>query len=111
MHVNVRYTFHIILILSFFTFTAGLLNLNNYNITLNPAASLYCWISIQTATSTLVMMQLYDSGGRLVKQQLENVQAGSNQVSVQLGHLAHGIYSLKVSWGKGMTKTVKIEKL
>ena len=70
-----------------------------------------CWISIQTESSSPIMMRLYDSKGALVLQQLENVQAGTSQIGLQLDNIVHGTYSLVVNWGKGKIKTVKIEKL
>ena len=69
-----------------------------------------CWVSVQSASSTTVTMRLYDSKGALVKQQLENVQAGSNQLSFQMNGLPQGIYNLVIGWGSGKVKTVKIEK-
>lgn len=70
-----------------------------------------CWLSIQSASSTAVIMRLYDSKGALVKQQLENVAAGASQIAFQTNGLGHGIYNLVVSWGNGNLKTIKIEKL
>lgn len=75
----------------------------------NPAYS-QCWVSVQSAGSTMVTMRLYDSKGVLVKQQLETVQGGSNQLSFQMNGLPQGIYNLVIGWGSGKLKTVKIEK-
>ncbi|HEY8897610.1 MAG TPA: T9SS type A sorting domain-containing protein [Niastella sp.] len=75
----------------------------------NPAGS-QCWVSVQSATNASVVMRLYDSKGLLVKQQLENVQAGSNQIGFQMNGLPQGLYNLVIGWGSGKVKTVKIEK-
>jgi hypothetical protein len=75
----------------------------------NPAYS-QCWVSVQSASSTTVTMRLYDSKGTLIKQQLEAVQGGSNQLSFQMNGLPQGIYNLVIGWGSGKLKTVKIEK-
>jgi hypothetical protein len=75
----------------------------------NPAYS-QCWVSVQSATSTTVTMRLYDSKGALIKQQLENVQAGINQLGFQMNGLPQGMYNLVIGWGSGKLKTVKIEK-
>jgi type IX secretion system substrate protein len=75
----------------------------------NPAYS-QCWVSVQSASSTTVTMRLYDIKGVLVKQQLEAVQAGSNQIGFQMNGLPQGIYNLVIGWGSGKQKTVKIEK-
>lgn len=75
----------------------------------NPAGS-QCWVSIQSAGNTTVLMRLYDSKGVLVKQQVEAVQAGSNQIGFQMNGLPQGIYNLVIGWGSGKVKTVKIEK-
>jgi len=69
-----------------------------------------CWISLQTESSSPVSLRLYDSKGALVLQQLENVQAGATQIGLRLDNIAHGIYSLVVTWGKRKINTVKIEK-
>jgi hypothetical protein len=88
------------------------------NCTVSDAVAVYpnptygnCWVSIQSASSTPVIMRLYDSKGALVKQQLENVQAGTTQIVLPLNNMAHGIYNLLISWGGGQVKTIKIEKL
>ena len=75
----------------------------------NPAYS-QCWVSVQSAGSTMVTMRLYDSKGVLIKQQLETVQAGSNQLNFQMNGLPQGIYNLVIGWGSGKLKTVKIDK-
>lgn len=75
----------------------------------NPAIG-QCWVSVQSDNNTTVLMRLYDSKGVLVKQQLENVQAGVNQLGFQMNGLSQGIYNLVIGWGSGKVKTVKIEK-
>jgi hypothetical protein len=69
-----------------------------------------CWVSVQSANSTTVMMRLYDNKGAFIKQQMESVQAGSNQLGFQMSGLPQGIYNLVIGWGSGKVKTVKIEK-
>lgn len=88
------------------------------NCTVTDAVTVYpnptysnCWVSIQTAGSTPVLMRLYDSKGALVKQQLENVQAGTSQIVLPMNNMAKGIYNLLIRWGNGRIKTVKVEKL
>jgi hypothetical protein len=75
----------------------------------NPAGS-QCWVGVSSPNSTTVIMRLYDNKGVLVKQQLEPVQAGSNQLGFQMNGLPQGIYNLVIGWGNGKVKTIKIEK-
>jgi hypothetical protein len=75
----------------------------------NPAFD-NCWVSVQSASSTTVTIRLYDNKGALIKQQLESVQAGSNQLAFKMTDIPQGIYNLVVGWGSGKVKTVKIEK-
>ncbi|OQP66860.1 hypothetical protein A3860_00380 [Niastella vici] len=88
------------------------------NCTVSDAVSVYpnplyssCWVSVQSANSTTVMMRIYDTKGVLVKQQLANVQAGTSQIALQINGLSHGLYNLVISWGNGNRKALKIEKL
>ncbi len=86
---------------------------NGYNKSLSPvlqskceigdAVSVYpnpangqCWVSVQTANSATVVMRLYDSKGVFVRQQLEYVQAGSNQLGFQMNGLPQGVYNLVI---------------
>ncbi|HMK04803.1 MAG TPA: T9SS type A sorting domain-containing protein [Ferruginibacter sp.] len=75
----------------------------------NPAQH-NLWVNLQTEKSGTVSIQLYDSKGALVKQRMENIQAGNNLLGMQLNGVAPGIYSLLVRYSDGKIKVVKVEK-
>ena len=53
-------------------------------------------VIIETPQRDRVMVVVTDMGGKIVKQQLENVDVGSNTVPVEIGNLASGSYLVKL---------------
>lgn len=64
------------------------------------------FINIVTSNESQVIIKVFDSKGALVKLQKVTVLQGSNQLSIDIGSLANGIYSLSIDWNNGQTKKV-----
>ncbi len=70
----------------------------------NPAGHLL-WVSISSSSAGRCLLQLYDSKGKLVKQQTIPLQRGTNLVQLSLENFAAGIYllsatNLELNWKK-----------
>ncbi|MBO9201396.1 MULTISPECIES: T9SS type A sorting domain-containing protein [Niastella] len=75
----------------------------------NPAYG-NSWLQLQAASSSKVVMRLFDHKGTLVKILTANAAAGVNQFDLQINNLPQGVYSLVVNWD-GQVKTIKVVKL
>jgi len=68
-------------------------------------------ISMVTPNKSRAMIKLFDSQGALVKVQQATVLQGSNQLSMDIGFLANGVYFISVDWdNEQKQKTVKLLK-
>lgn len=69
------------------------------------------FINIVTRNESQAIISVFDNKGALVKIQKATFLRGSNQLSVDIGSLANGIYQLSVDWNNGqMKKTVRVLK-
>lgn len=69
------------------------------------------FINIVASNESQAMIKVFDSKGAFVKQQKATVLQGSNQLSMDMGSLANGIYTLSIDWNNGQTKkTVQVLK-
>jgi hypothetical protein len=69
------------------------------------------YINIVTAVESTATISVYDNRGALIKQQKATVLAGSNQLTVDLGPLASGVYAVSAVWNNGQMKnTVQVLK-
>lgn len=71
----------------------------------NPASG-NMTVSLQTQQAGQGLLQLFDSGGKLVKQQSVDIRQGVNAVSLSIPELAAGYYTIKLDWGADMHKAV-----
>lgn len=69
----------------------------------NPAHD-RVFINIVTGGESQSLIKLFDSKGALVKIISAKVLPGSNQLSIDIGSLANGVYQLSVGWNNGQTK-------
>ncbi len=82
-----------------------------FNVYPNPVIQSDVIVAIfAAATDKEVWFRLYDNKGALVKQQKETLHPGMNQLIMNLGVSAGGVYNLVVSWPDGRLKTVKLVK-
>jgi hypothetical protein len=76
----------------------------------NPVRDMV-FINIVTANESQAMIKVFDSKGALVKMQKATVLRGSNQLSIDIGSLANGVYHLSAEWNNGQTrKSVQVLK-
>jgi len=76
----------------------------------NPAHDVV-FINIVNHRESLVTIRIFDSKAALVKLQQASVLQGNNQLRVDIGSLANGIYTLSADWNEGQTKeSVRILK-
>lgn len=69
------------------------------------------FINIASSSRSQIVINVLDSKGSLVKMQKAEILSGNNQVKVDIGSLANGIYSLSANWNNGqMQKTVQVVK-
>lgn len=67
-------------------------------------------VSIVAATNGKLQWRLIDNTGRVVYQGVENLNAGNNQINIDMHRLSGGIYYLNLTTD-GIDKKVKIQKL
>jgi hypothetical protein len=67
-------------------------------------------ITIATQSPGNGLLQIFDSGGKLVKQINIDINRGVNTINLSLPDIAAGFYDLKLDWGQGMHKHVSIVK-
>ena len=67
-------------------------------------------VSITTQQAGNGMLQLYDSGGKLVRQLNIEVHTGVNTVPMSLPGMAAGYYTIKLDWGNSMHKQISFVK-
>lgn len=69
----------------------------------NPANDVV-FVSIKAGNSSMVTLKLMDSKGALVKMQKTTILQGSNQLKMEIGSLARGVYTLRAEWDNGQEK-------
>jgi hypothetical protein len=75
----------------------------------NPVTN-YMTITISTNTTGNGTLQLFESGGKLVKQMNISIQAGTNTLQMIIPDLANGYYKLVADWGNGIHKSFILAK-
>jgi len=75
----------------------------------NPASSLLN-VDVQTPSATTAELSLSDATGRTVRVLQVKLQAGSNTVQMDIQDLADGVYMLRLSNGKGLEYSQKVNK-
>jgi len=69
------------------------------------------FISIVSNNRSQITIKLFDNKGALVKLQRASIVQGNNQLRVDIGSLANGVYTLYTDWNNGqMKKTVQVIK-
>jgi len=69
------------------------------------------FINIIASHESRATIKVFDSKGALIKIQAADVLNGSNQLMIDIGSLANGIYSLTTEWNNGqMKKTIQVMK-
>src|SRR5258705_5377302 len=69
------------------------------------------FVNITTSNASQAIIKLFDSKGALVRVQSTAVLQGNNQLSVDMGSFANGVYSLSVVWDNGqLKKTMQLLK-
>ena len=81
-----------------------------FNISPNPAHNTAA-INLVSGSESAADIMVFDSKGALVRTQNVHVVSGGNQIQVDLGSLANGIYVISVEWNNGqMKKAAKLIK-
>ena len=75
----------------------------------NPARSLLN-VDVQTPVSTTAELSLSDATGRTVRVLQVKLQGGQNTVQMDVQDLADGVYMLRLSNGKGLEYSQKVNK-
>jgi hypothetical protein len=76
----------------------------------NPAHDIVN-LTINTGNESQVVIKVFDNKGALIKMQKATVLPGNNQLRLDIGSLANGIYSFHAEWNNGqMKKTVRVIK-
>ncbi len=69
------------------------------------------FINIVTGSESQAVIKVFDSKGALIKRQKATVLQGSNQLRMDIGSLANGVYTLYTDWNNGqMKKMIAIVK-
>ena len=76
---------------------------NTFTLWPNPVSD-RIFINIVTDNASQVIIKVFDGKGALIKMQRADVVRGSNQLSVDMGSLAKGVYTLYADWNSGQTK-------
>jgi hypothetical protein len=61
-------------------------------------------VQIVTANQSQAVIRVFDSKGALVRIQKAAVLPGTNQLRVDMGSLANGVYTLSIGWNNGKMK-------
>ncbi len=75
----------------------------------NPVSDLL-YINMSSATSSNVMVKIFDGKGTLVKQQAEKLLPGNNLFSIDVKGVAAGLYYATIGNNNGLLRTQKIIK-
>jgi hypothetical protein len=68
-------------------------------------------VSLVSSSESSADIMVFDSKGALVRTQNVHVVSGANQIQVDLGSLANGVYVISVEWNNGqMRKVAKLIK-
>jgi hypothetical protein len=68
---------------------------NEVNVYPNPVRSLL-WLSLSSPSATAVKIEMFDGKGALVLRQMNGLNAGDNQFSINMTALIPGVYVLKL---------------
>ena len=75
----------------------------------NPAVDI-CYLSLPVQSNATVTIQLSDSKGALIKQQLASLVNGNNLISINVRGLASGIYYVSIISTNGEVQMKKLLK-
>jgi hypothetical protein len=67
-------------------------------------------LTVQTQQAGKGTLQVYDSGGKLIKQMSVDFRTGVNTLQLSLPELPAGVYNVKLNWGKAAQKQVTFVK-
>jgi hypothetical protein len=62
------------------------------------------------AQTTPFVLKIYDNKGVLISTQNKTLQPGSNQLQVNLGNKANGVYYVVAEWGSDTKKVATVIK-
>jgi hypothetical protein len=69
------------------------------------------YIQLVAPQASQAVINLFDSKGALVRSEKATVAQGNNQLSIDIGSLVNGVYSLFINWNNGqMKKAVQVIK-
>lgn len=81
---------------------------DGFSIWPNPARDLV-FVHIDAASASAAVIRIFDAKGDLIKIQQAALLQGANQIGIELGSLAGGLYQVSVDWNNGQTrKTVEV---
>lgn len=75
----------------------------------NPAINAMT-VTLHTQYSGKGLLQIFDSGGKLIKQMNIDIQQGINNINLSLPAMAAGYYNLRLDWGNDMHKQISFVK-
>lgn len=78
---------------------------NRFSILPNPFNTVIS-LTIVAGNRSPAIIKMYDSKGALLKVHSAQLVQGSNQISLDLSALSHGVYLLEATWNNGTTKKV-----
>lgn len=62
------------------------------------------FVNIFSSNATKVEMKVFDSKGALIQEQSTNINAGNNQVKIDMRPVANGVYILRFNWNDGKNR-------
>jgi hypothetical protein len=69
------------------------------------------FVNIVADASSTATIKMFDVRGVLVKEQRSTIQAGNNQLNMDMSNLPHGMYAVQAEWNNGRSKnTMQIIK-
>jgi hypothetical protein len=82
---------------------------DSYRVWPNPFTQTV-FINVAVAQTTPFVLKIYDNKGVLISTQNKTLQPGSNQLQVNLGNKANGVYYVVAEWGSDTKKVATVIK-